>query len=241
MKKDQAVFYFSLRSPYSWLAWRDLRDAHPERLAELELVPFWEPDARHDAQLLEAGEGGGEGFLYRPMSRDKHMYILADVRALASERGLAIKWPIDREPRWEVAHHAYFIALRHGRGHDYIDAVCNARWQQGLDISDPQVIASIAAGLGVPAEEAARAHEDEAIRAEGLAALRRCVKDGVFGVPFFISGRAKFWGLDRLPRFLAARQAAAPQPEPEPEPEPVPAGLPGRAHPAIFDHAGGCG
>lgn len=233
MKKDQAVFYFSLRSPYSWLAWRDLRDHHPERLAELELVPFWEPDHAHAAELGEQGEP----FLYTPMSRDKHLYILSDVRALAADRGLTIKWPVDKEPRWEVAHHAYFVALEHGKAHEYIDALCTARWQQGRDISDPAVVADIASQLGLPAETAAQAWQDPAIRAQGLAALKRCVKDGVFGVPFFVSRRDKFWGLDRLPRFLSAREAAAPK-----EPDiALAAAAQHPPHRAMFDHAGGCG
>lgn len=222
-----------MRSPYSWLAWHDLRDGHPERLAELELVPFWEPDQEHAAELGEQGEA----FLYAPMSREKHMYILADVRALAAERGLTIKWPVDRAPRWEVAHHAYFVALAHGKAHDYINAVCEARWRHGLDISDPQVVESIAAKLGLPAQEAALAYQNPAMREQGLAALKRCVKDGVFGVPFFMSKREKFWGLDRLPRFLSARQAASPKA--------LEVGFDTTghvpAHRAIFDHAGGCG
>ena len=233
MKKDQAVFYFSLRSPYSWLAWRDLRASDPARLAGLELVPFWEPDQAHAAELGEQGQA----FLYAPMSREKHLYILSDVRTLASERGLSIKWPVDAAPRWEVAHHAFFVAHQHGKAHDFIDAVCSARWQQGLDISDPGVVASIAARLGLPAQEAARAHQDPARRAQGRAALERCVNDGVFGVPFFVSKRDKFWGLDRLPRFLLAREAVAAQQ--------IVIGIDplGQqpAHRAIFDHAGGCG
>lgn len=231
VKKDQAIFYFSLRSPYSWLAWRDLRDHHPERLAELELVPFWEPDQGHAAEL----DALAETFLYTSMTRDKHMYILSDVRGLAADRGLTIKWPVDKEPRWEVAHHAYFVALEHGKAYEYIDALCSARWQQGRDISDPDVVAAIAADLDLP-PEAAQAWQDPAMRALGLAALKRCVKDGVFGVPFFVSRRDKFWGLDRLPRFLAARKAATQGSELAPESA-------GHAppHRAIFDHAGGCG
>lgn len=232
MKKDQSVLYFSLRSPYSWLAWHDLRTGHPARLAELELVPFWEPDQGHAEEL----GAQGQAFLYAPMSREKHLYILADVRTLAAERALTIKWPVDSAPRWEVAHHAYFVALRHGLAHEYIDAVGSARWQHGRDISDPAVVESIAAALGLPAQEAALAHQDPAIRAQGRAALERCVKDGVFGVPFFVSKREKFWGLDRLPRFLAAREAVAAQLETGCDP----AGQQ-PAHRAIFDHAGGCG
>ena len=233
MNPATALFYFSLRSPYSWLAWRDLRDHHPAQLATLELAPFWEPDAEHAALL----EREGESFLYAPMSRQKHLYILSDVRTLAAQRGLTIKWPVDTTARWEIAHHGYFIALSHGRQLEYIDAVCDSRWRLGLDICTPEVIGAIADRIGLPVESTALAYLNPDVRSLGLAALRRCVKDGVFGVPFFVSKREKFWGLDRLPQFLAARRSVL-QTGVAPELEAA-ARLP--AHPAMFDHAGGCG
>src|SRR4030095_2728769 len=40
----QPVFYFSLRSPYSWLAYRDLLDRYPDVAERVRWEPFWEPD-----------------------------------------------------------------------------------------------------------------------------------------------------------------------------------------------------
>jgi 2-hydroxychromene-2-carboxylate isomerase len=42
------------------------------------------------------------------------------------------------------------------------------------------------------------------IRQEGLEALRRAWRDGIFGVPFFVLGHEKFWGQDRVDEFLEA-------------------------------------
>jgi 2-hydroxychromene-2-carboxylate isomerase len=191
-------FYFSLRSPYSWLAYRDLRRDHPDVLARLEWAPFWEPDEISSAALSAAGAV----FPYTSMSRAKHLYVLLDVRRLATERGLAVTWPVDRDPCWEVPHLAYLAAARHGRGPAFVEAAYDARWQRGLDICAPATMAELAIELELPVEELRDAASDPALRAAGVDALLAVCRDGVFGVPFFVHGYDKYWGIDRLRPFI---------------------------------------
>ena len=225
-------WYFSLRSPYSWLAHHDLLTRYPDLAATVEWRPFWEPDQRSLAMLTEAGGR----FPYVENSRPKARYILQDVRRLAAQRGLVVSWPVDRQPCWEVAHLAYLVARRTGHGPAFVARVYQARWQEGRDISDPATIAAIAGELGLPPAELAGAADHPLVRAEGLQALLAIDRDGVFGVPFFVLGFEKFWGVDRLALFAAAVReqasgsAGGPQ-EPAPEAEPA----------ADLGHAGGCG
>lgn len=229
----QPHFFFSLRSPYSWLAWRDLRDKHGELVYHMQLTPFWEPDAAY----VEALDNEGQRFLYAPMSRDKHLYILSDVKRLSEQRGYKIKWPTEPVFCWEVSHLAYFVAHAQGKGVEYIDAVYHARWIEGRDIHLPETIAAIGTQLGLDGAQLAAAHLDPQIRQAGLAALQSNINSGVFGVPFFTLGRTKFWGIDRLSDFLQLLSNKGLLP---PEPLPV-ASESGIAHQTIFDHAGGCG
>ncbi|MFL6130922.1 MAG: 2-hydroxychromene-2-carboxylate isomerase [Mycobacteriales bacterium] len=211
----EPVFYFSLRSPYSWLAYRDLLDRYPDVAERVRWEPFWEPDEHWRRVLGEAGVR----FHYVDMSRAKALYVLQDVRRLARDRGLALTWPVDRAPRWEVAHFAFLRARRQGRGRPFVAAVYRARWEQGRDISDPATVGAIAAEIGLDAAEHAGAVEDPDLRDEALDALRALDADGVFGVPFFVTGRERFWGLDRLAAFAAlvrtAEQPATEQPAAE--------------------------
>ncbi|WP_326686073.1 MULTISPECIES: DsbA family protein [unclassified Streptomyces] len=229
---QQAVprFYFSLRSPYSWLAYRRLTEHHPDVAASVEWRPFFEPDADSAALLREAGGH----FPYTDMSRDKHLYILQDVRRCARDAGLTPVWPVDRDPVWEVPHLAYLAAVDEGRGPDLLRRLYELRWEEGRDICDRAVVAEAAAGLGLPAGRLAAASDDSGLRARGIAALRAVDRDGVFGVPFFVHGRDKFWGLDRLGAFVASVLGARPH-DPAPPPELV-LGADGDQ-----GHAGGCG
>jgi len=226
------VFYFSLRSPYSWLALHDLRQAYPELLAQLRLVPFWEPDAEYQTQLGQSGQA----FLYSTMSREKHLYILRDVARLAARRGLRPTWPLDASPNWEVPHLAWVLADAAGKGLDFLVRATHARWHEGMDICDPEIVARIASELGLDPDSLAGAQTNAAARESGLAHLKSCIDAGVFGVPYFAIGRNAFWGIDRLNEFLAAinetpRLTGATD---------MRTGNAPRAS-TIFDHAGGCG
>ncbi|MDX5574056.1 MULTISPECIES: 2-hydroxychromene-2-carboxylate isomerase [Streptomyces] len=232
-------WYFNFRSPYSWLAHHDLTARHPDVAGRVEWIPYWDPDPVSERLLAEAGGS----FLYTPMSREKHFYVLTDVRRLATDRGLAVSWPLDREPVWETAHLAWFLAADQGVGPAYTDLVYRARFQDGEDINDPSLIAEIAGRLGLDPAAAGSAAEDPALRERATAALMSAYRDGVFGPPFLIAGREKFWGLDRLDRFAdAVRSAAAtPAPAPAPSAAPVPAAALSATPSGDLGHAGGCG
>jgi 2-hydroxychromene-2-carboxylate isomerase len=231
-KAARPRFYFSFRSPYSWLGYRDLMAGYPGIAPTLEWRPFWEPDEL-SARML--GEAGGT-FPSVDQSRAKARYILQEVRRLARARGLAIVWPVDRDPCWEVPHLAYLAAARHGRAPEFIEHVYRARWEEGRDITDRGVVAAIAARLGLPAAELASAADDPGLREAGCEALLAIDADGVFGVPLFVHGHDKFWGVDRLPWFAAALRQS---PEPPAGPGEL-AGVPG-VPAADQGHAGGCG
>ncbi|MFD7901706.1 2-hydroxychromene-2-carboxylate isomerase [Kitasatospora sp. NPDC059722] len=203
MARRAPRWYFSFRSPYSWMAYRDLVDHHPQEAERIEWLPFWEPDPSAQDEL----EQSNIRLPYVPMSKEKHLYILQDVRRLARARDLEMVWPVDPAPRWEVSHLAYLAAERLGVGREFIAETYRTRWERGEDISRPDTMRKIAETIGADPEALARAHEDPEIRELGMAALGSLHRDGVFGVPFFICGFDKYWGVDRLPDFLRRLQS----------------------------------
>jgi 2-hydroxychromene-2-carboxylate isomerase len=168
------------------------------------------------------------------MSRAKALYILQDVRRLTRKRGVVNAGPIDRRPRWEVSHLAYLVAREQGLGAEFIAGIYQARWEQGRNISDPVVVGEVGAAIGLNAETLAKAADDPDRRAEGLVALRHIVRDGVFGVPFFVHGHEKFWGVDRLAEFAESVRGEASAGKDHTE-------LVGHEGGGDQGHAGGCG
>ncbi|MFF8290558.1 2-hydroxychromene-2-carboxylate isomerase [Streptomyces sp. NPDC016309] len=227
-------FYFSLRSPYSWLAYRELTEHHQDLVGLLEWRPFFEPDAV-SARMLQ--ERGGR-FPYSEMSREKNRYVLQDVGRITKARGIPITWPVDVDPVWEVPHLGYLVAAREGLGHAYIAAVYRARFGEGRDVCDPATIAGIGRELGIDPDVVSRAKDDPELRERGVDALMDVCTDGVFGVPFLVRGFNRFWGLDRLGDFVAHLRGTTP---PAASLPPVTAGAVGIGRSADDGHAGGCG
>jgi len=102
-------FVFGFRSPYAWLAnsWLEA-NLDSQALEGVTFIPYWNPRADTLARL-EAGQGE---FLYREMSRDRHMYILADIRRLAAKFSHSVTWPGETpDADWEAPHRIYLAAL----------------------------------------------------------------------------------------------------------------------------------
>jgi 2-hydroxychromene-2-carboxylate isomerase len=196
--KQQPRFYFSFRSPYSWIAARMLAERSPAQ--KLEYIPYWSPDT-YSQQLLHAR--GGKT-LYVDMSKEKHLYILQDIRRLTRKLGYQMAWPIDRNPWWDLPHLAYLRACRLGKGPEFFWAVHRSRWERAEDICSNAVLRQLADETGIDADELASAPDDADIRAQGVDALYRAYNDGVFGVPFFIHRFEKFWGVDRIEDFITS-------------------------------------
>jgi 2-hydroxychromene-2-carboxylate isomerase len=234
MKTRQPRFYFAFRSPYAWMTARLLEARFPSAHEQLDYIPFWEPDAI-TLDLLRA-QGGD--IIYTAMSRAKHFYILQDVKRLTAKFGLAMTWPVDVEPWWDLPHLAYLKARRLGKGRAFFWATYAARWERGAAIYLKDTIHDIAIEIGLDPGELLTATDDAEIRAEGAQALLRAHEDGVFGVPFFAVGYEKFWGVDRFEEFAAKFSSRVASAGPAPDPPAVVLATVGAYD---TDCAGGCG
>lgn len=235
MKRRTARFYFSFRSPFAWIGSRLLEERFPDAYEQIQYVPYWDPDA-HSLALLHAL--GGE-YLYTPMSKAKHLYILLDIKRLATHYGYSLTWPVEVDPWWDLPHLAYLMARQVGKGAEFIRAAYRARWERGENIFTIEAIRQLALEVGADADALVTASENEAIRTEGAAALYLAYQDDVFGVPYFKYGNERYWGVDRFGAFAAsfAAHGEANYPDLAGVPAPVIANV------GIYggDSAGGCG
>lgn len=227
--------YFSFHSPYSWLAVHRLRQTIPDLFEAVRFVPFWDPDPT----TLAALSARGAAMLYQPMSRAKHRYLLADTKRLAARLGLPMAWPVDVDPWWEVPHLAWLAARRAGAASRCYDALVAARWTRGENICDPAVLRRVADGAGLPGAELADAVHDQGVRAEAVDALAAAYDDDVFGIPYLLLGRDRFWGVDRVDAFLDVYRTGAVRTGSDPLSGVPPAVLAAGGYDR--DTAGGCG
>jgi 2-hydroxychromene-2-carboxylate isomerase len=229
-RAGKPVLYFSLRSPYSWLAVERLRAALPGLHDRIDFIPAWNPDAEVAAELARRNAG----FRYVEMSAAKHRYILADVRRLVRKAGLTLTWPIDDHPHWELPNLVWLAGRRAGVAEPLYTALVTARWHQGTDICDAPALRKVIAQAGLDADFLFEAAQSPDIHEEGIRCLMSAWDDDVFGFPYFLHRRQRFWGLDRVPDFLETLDLPGGDPPPE---TPDPATVPGFDE----DTVGGCG
>lgn len=80
----------------------------------------------------------------------------------------------------------------------YMETVFKAIWQDGLDMSDPQVVMDVLRSAGLPADEIAAATQDQKIKDRLKANTDEAVSRGAFGAPTFFVGDEMHWGQDRI-------------------------------------------
>ena len=201
MNRKSPRFYFSFRSPYSWIAARILEEKNARELYGIEYIPTWEPDPQI-LTLLKAKNGS---ILYTPMSKVKHLYILYDIKRLTSKLGYKLAWPVDKNPCWDLPNLAYLAANNYGKGHTFFWAIYRARWEEGKNICSIDNIRCLSEKVGLNPEEIIEAINDPVIRQTGVELLYKAYRDRVFGFPFFVSNNGdRFWGTERLEDFISS-------------------------------------
>lgn len=184
--------YHSFRSPYSRLGLHIIDRAG----LDAELIPFTGPP---------------EGVPFNdPVANPlKLAYYLLDAPRMSMRMGLAIKSPdpfdVDLTPSYKAA----VAAERDDKGLAYALAVSDARWGEGKNISDMEVLKDCAKSIGW-SPDAVEAAQNELSVGKAMKKHRAMIEeDGVFGVPFAVMNGAKYWGHDRFGLLVEEARAAA--------------------------------
>jgi 2-hydroxychromene-2-carboxylate isomerase len=190
MPRKVVKYYFAFPSPFAALADSRIDDLVARAGAELDpvpVVPPQQPPATGVAAQLQ---------------EFKLSYLFEDAARWARKLGLSWKEPEPRIVDSTDAAAGYYFARERGKERAYRNAVFRARWGEGKNISERDVLAACAEQAGLPRAEFVKALDDPRYRDEVPKALYRCMEDRIFGVPIFIVDGKRFWGNDRLD-FLA--------------------------------------
>jgi 2-hydroxychromene-2-carboxylate isomerase len=79
-----------------------------------------------------------------------------------------------------------------------VDALMAGMWEQGLDLSQRDVLTAALTAAGLDGEALVAMADDDAVKAKLVANTDAAVARGVFGIPTFFVGDEMFWGKERL-------------------------------------------
>ena len=183
-------YYFSVISPYTYLAGERLSAIAARHAAEIVYRPV-------DIVAL-FGRTGGVVPKERHISRRD--YRLQELTRQARKNGVPINlqpahWPTNQAP----ASYAFIAAKNNGGGQldKLVQAFTRACWAEERNIADDAVIRDCLTDAGFDPDLANGGLLQGA--EEYAANLEAAVDAGVFGAPFYIvDGDQRFWGQDRL-------------------------------------------
>jgi 2-hydroxychromene-2-carboxylate isomerase len=181
-------YYFSVLSPFTYLAGLGLEEVAARRGAQIVYKPA-------DIMKLFA-ETGGVPVPKRHPSRIA--YRRQELLRISARRGLPLNlqpahWPTNPLPASKAI---IAVAQSGGDAGKLAHAFLRAVWAEERDIGDPATVAAILAENGH--DDAALAPAMDAAEATYHANTEAALAAGVFGAPFYVVGDERFWGQDRL-------------------------------------------
>lgn len=195
MEKETVKFYFSFRSPYSWLAYTRIEKELAGLAVDLDYVPIYPPSDASPASSLQPAPA-------------KALYIARDVARFAAAYALELKFPKPFDTDWRRPHQGFLYAQENGRGGDYGLGVYRSRFSEGRDVGNPALLGEIAHACGMERQAFLDSLESERCASKMKACFDRAQADRVFGVPTFIYREQMFWGNDRIDWLVRAIRKA---------------------------------
>ena len=187
-------FYFEFASPYGYLASTQI-DAIAARH---DRAVAWHPI------MLGAAfkETGARPLMQTPL---KGPYLLHDVPRFARLLGVPLTLP-PVMPMNSLAASRACVWLEQtdaALAKSLAQALFHAHWGEGHDLSAPEAVAEVAAGLGIERDDLLSAVADQRVKDRLKAQTQTAIERGVFGSPFIFVDGEPFWGADRLPQIEA--------------------------------------
>ncbi|MEE4351052.1 MAG: 2-hydroxychromene-2-carboxylate isomerase [Pacificimonas sp.] len=185
-------FIFDFVSPNGYLAWYPLKDIAARHGAEIVVTP---------ALLggIMKGANNQPPMVANADVKGKNDYFLKDMTRFQTRHGLT---------RFRMNPHFPFLTItplrmliaaqKDGRGHELIELLLPAAWEDGKNLSDKAVLAEILADSDFDGEALLAATQDPAVKQTLIDNTEAAVERGVFGIPSFFVGEEMYFGKDRL-------------------------------------------
>ncbi len=190
---DRSVtFWFEFASTYSYLSVMRISSAAKARGVAVAWKPF-----------LLGPIFAAQGWTTSPFNLfpAKGCYMWRDMQRICAARGLPFRRPDPFPQNGLPAARLALAAAEHGQIETFAQAVFQAQFGTGADISAEPVLLDCLHKAGLDPALLDRAQSPE-IKSALRARTDEAAAAGIFGAPSFTSGSELFWGDDRLEQAL---------------------------------------
>ena len=183
-------FYFDFSSPYAYFASRKI----DQLAAEYGRTVNWHP-------VLIAALTQSTGTPLAVTVPVKWDYLYRDIQRVAKSEGMPFRLP-QGFPKLMLEPGRAMLWIRETHGADiaakFARTCFQAYFGDGIDLADAEVVAGIAAALGIDRAALLEGMTSSAIKQQFKQGSALAVEQGVFGVPFMVVDGEPFWGYDRF-------------------------------------------
>ena len=188
------------------------------------IFDFGSPNAYFSHQVLPklAAEKGASinyipcllGGIFKLTNNQAPMVAFANVKGKVAYDMLEIKRFIEKHGLTKFQMNPHFpvntlllvrgaiAADKDGRLGDYIEVGLKAMWEDGLNMSDPEVFAKVFTDGGFDGAKLLAATQDQSVKDQLMANTSEAVERGAFGIPTFYVGDEMFFGKDRIEQVI---------------------------------------
>ena len=184
---NDVYFYYDYGSPTAYLAWTQLPELCERHKANLHYKP-----------VLLGGIFKATGNSTPVLIAPKGKWLFKDIERYAVRYGV----PYQMNPHFVINSmtmmRGAMWAQNTGVLESYNKAMYEATWVNGLNMSEPDVIASVMNEADLDAAAMLQAVADDSIKKQLIEATGDAVEQGVFGAPTMIVDGELHFGQDRL-------------------------------------------
>ena len=181
--KKKINFYFDFLSPYSYVAWTQVR-AMPY---DFNFLPVSIPS------IIANYETKGPAQI-----KPKRNYLFKDLLRFTSLNNIPFTTPLNLPFNSLYALRLALVSVAGANQKEVIDAIFRAGWEEGQDIGSDDVLKEILESKNLPVEELFSKMEQKSSRIELKNNIELALNKEVFGVPTFLVDEEMFWGNDSI-------------------------------------------
>ena len=178
-------FYFDYISPYSYLAWRKIKFICEDFNLVLKAEPILFGAVLSHWKTLGPAE-----------IAPKREFVMKDILRSAHRDNMIVQFPPAHPFNPLLPLRATCAMQEHPEYHRFITHLYSACWQEGNDITNPEIIDRISRVYKVE-DILERANSPE-IKQMLKEKTDKALENNIFGVPSFRIGDELFWGNDRI-------------------------------------------
>ncbi len=182
---------FDFVSPNAYLAWYPLRELLARQGASLAVTPVF-------LGGMHRLTGNAPPMIRDAEVKGKNAYSMLEMNRFIAKHGLSNFAMNPGFPFNSVTLQRMLVALEGDDRIDFVEALLPAIWEQGLDVTDLDAVATTIGAAGFDAASLVAQAQDPGIKQALIDSTEDAVERGAFGIPTFFVGEEMFFGKERL-------------------------------------------